>query len=411
MALTLAVGGVVPRPALAEATAAAMLTIEQALLRANERSPVLATAGSGREVAAARLRQARAWENPTLSVEVENVLGSGEYADFDVAETTVALSQPLPWGGGRAAGRRGARAGVALAEVEAEWAAREVRREVLIAYAEAIAADRIAAIERERAQIGIATREAVERRFDSGLESALEHSRAVVETSDLQAAARRAAAAAQARRRALAALWREDLVSEPLDDAWFDAAPAGGVASLAATGPGSGTHPRLARAQLQVEVARAAFEAQRGARFEGLEATVGTRRFADGPAGSERAWVLGVSTPLPLWDRNGAAIAEERAALLAAEIEAEQAARSLQDEREQAMAEHEAARMAHDALVNSGMPAASAAMQLAQQGYEAGRLSLLERLDAERALSDLRERLVNARLALRRTEAELDSLR
>ncbi|MCB0606021.1 MAG: TolC family protein, partial [Saprospiraceae bacterium] len=66
MALT----GFLAAPAAAQASAA-VLTLEQALARASERSPVLAAAGSGREVAAARLRQARAWENPTLSVEVE----------------------------------------------------------------------------------------------------------------------------------------------------------------------------------------------------------------------------------------------------------------------------------------------------------------------------------------------------
>lgn len=406
LAVLFGAAGVVTAPVPARsANAGAVLTLEQALARAGERSPLLATAESRREVAAARLRQARAWENPTLAIDVENVLGRGEYVDFGAAETTVSLSQPLPLGGGRAAGRRGARAAAELAAVETELAVREVRREVAIAYAEAIAADRIAAIERERARIGIETREAVERRFGSGLESELQRSRVAVETSGLQAAARRAAAGSQARRRELAALWRDETVSEALDESWFDAAPA---AVAAAATP---AHPRLERSRLAVERARAALEAQRGARFGGLEATVGARRFADAPQDSDRAWVLGVSMPLPLWDRNGGAIAEARAELVAAEIEAERAARMLEAEREEAVAEHEAARIELDALVASGLPAASAAVRLAQQGYDAGRLSLRERLDAERALSDVREQLVAARLQLRRAEAQLDGLR
>jgi len=404
-ALVAAAGVVIASVPARSANAGSVLTLEQALARAGERSPLLATADSGREIAAARLRQARAWENPTLSIEVENVLGRGEYADFGAAETTVSLSQPLPFGGGRAAGRRGARAAAELAAVEAELAAREVRREVVIAYAEAVAADRIAAIERERARIGIETREAVEKRFGSGLESELQRSRVAVETSGLQAAARRAAAGAQARRRELGALWRDATVSEALDEAWFDAAP------VAIASTDTSAHPRLARSRLTVERARAALEAARGARFGGLEATVGARRFGDAPADDDRAWVLGVSMPLPLWDRNGAAIAEARAGLVAAEIDAEREARALEAEREEAAAGHEAARIELDALVASGLPAASAAARLAQQGYDAGRLSLLERLDAERALSDVRERLVAARLQLRRAEAQLDGLR
>ena len=80
-----------------------VLTFEQALTQAVERNPEVAAANLGRELAAARVKQARAWGNPTLGLEVENVLGSGVYADFGSAETTVALSQPLPVGGGRAA--------------------------------------------------------------------------------------------------------------------------------------------------------------------------------------------------------------------------------------------------------------------------------------------------------------------
>jgi outer membrane protein TolC len=44
---------------------------------------------------------------------------------------------------------------------------------------------------------------------------------------------------------------------------------------------------------------------------------------------------------------------------------------------------------------------------LSAQGYEAGRLSLLERLDAERAWVQAREQLVSARLRLRTAEARL----
>ena len=56
-------------------------------------------------------------------------------------------------------------------------------------------------------------------------------------------------------------------------------------------------------------------------------------------------------------------------------------------------------------------PAAESAAGLARQGYDAGRLSLLERLDAERSLSDVRERLEVARRQVQRARAELESLR
>lgn len=402
--------------ACASALASDVLTADQAVARALERNPLVTASRDGVDVADARLRRARAWDNPTLSVEAEDVLGQGEFAGFDAAQTTVSLAQPLPLGGARRATIRGARADAQLATLDAAIAARDVRRDVIAAYAEAIAADRLATLERERARLGAAARDAVERRFAAGLESELQRSRAAVETSGLQAAARRAQAEAQQRRRELAATWREADLDLPLDQAWFDAAPAFGpradaAAIEAAPGASAGAeHSHVARARLAQARAEAALAAARGARFAGVEAVVGNRRFRAGPAGSDQAWVLGLSMPLPLWDRNGAGIAEARAALAAAEVQVEEATRELVSEREAARADYEAAALEVEALAGNGLPAATLAARLAAQGYDGGRLSLLERLDAERALSDVAERLVRARLALRRAEARLANL-
>jgi cobalt-zinc-cadmium efflux system outer membrane protein len=394
-----------------------VLTFDAALARALERSPAIARAASGTEVAAASLRSARAWENPTLQIESENVLGEGAYADFDAAETTVTLAQKLPLGGGRQGRIRMAEAQGGLAGIEAELARMVVRRDVAIAYAEAVAAERLARIERERAQAAAQTRAAVEQRFAAGLESELGRSRAEVESSRLQATSRRAAAEARERRRALAAQWRESSVEDELDGAWFDALPPPGTPLALATevdGAAPATarvgHPRLRKAQLEVIRAQAALDAARGARFGGVEASVGTRRFGDEPGDGDQAFVLGLAMPLPVWDRNDAGIAEARAALVEAELDAELAARELDGERQVAEAALEAAVIEARALERSGLPASETAARLTQQGYDAGRLSLLERLNAERELADARERLELARLEVQRARARLESL-
>ncbi len=381
----------------------AVLTLEQALARASSEGSATLIAVSERERAAARARQARAWENPTLSVEVENVLGRGPYRDFDAAESTVSLSQPLPLGGGRGARVRAAQSDEQAATAALALAALELRRDVAIAYAEAIAADRLAGIARERAALGAQTRAAVERRHAAGLESDLQRARVEVETAGMQADARRRAAAALAQRRALAAHWREATVTAALDEAWFDAAPATAFDVASDVAP---THPRLVVARARVEQARAEIEAARRAPFSGLEATVGTRRSEDAPS-SDRAWLLGLSMPLPLWDRNEGGVAEARAALQAAEFDLERAALDLVAEREAALAERDAATLEVDALRLSGLPPSKSFAHLAAQGYEAGRLSLIERLDAERALVQTHELLVAARLRLRQSEARV----
>jgi cobalt-zinc-cadmium efflux system outer membrane protein len=384
-----------------------VLTLEQALARASSEGSATLIAASERERAAARARQARAWENPTLSVEVENVLGRGPYRDFDAAESTVSLSQPLPLGGGRGARVRAARSDEQAATAAIALAALELRRDVALAYAEAIAADRLAGIARERAALGAQTRAAVERRHAAGLESDLQRARVEVETVGMQADARRRAAAALAHRRALAAHWREATVTAALDEAWFDAAPDVAFDGVPDAAPDTApNHPRLVVARARVEQARAEIEAARRAPFSGLEATVGTRRF-EGAPGADHAWVLGLSMPVPVWDRNEGGIAEARAALQGAEFDLERAARDLLAEREAALAERDAATLEVDTLTMSGLPASKSLAQLSVQGYEAGRLSLIERLEAERALVQTQEDLVAARLRLRQSEARV----
>jgi cobalt-zinc-cadmium efflux system outer membrane protein len=314
----------------------------------------------------------------------------------------------LPLGGGRSARLRAARSDETAAEAGVALAALEMRRDLTVAYAEAVAADRLAGIARERAALGAGTRDAVAKRHAAGLESDLQRARVEVETAAMQAEARRAAAAALAHRRALAAHWREETVTAPLDESWFDAAPrpVGPVDASVADAVSVDAHPLLRVARARIEQAKALLESARGARYGGLEATAGTRRYKDSPDG-DRAWVLGLAMPLPLWDRNEAGIAEARAALQAAELDAERATRDIASGRESARADLDAARLEVEALEASGVPSAAAAAQLSAQGYEAGRLSLLERLDAERAWVQAREQLVSARLRLRAAEARL----
>ncbi len=381
--------------------ATAPLTLQQALDQARQRSPALQAAAADQDVAAARLRAARAWPNPTLGIETENVLGDGAFADFGAAETTVTLSQPLPWGGGRRAGLNVAKLDRQVAAIELQLARRTVRHDVTVAYAEALAADRLSLIARERARVANETQAAVEKRFAAGLESELQRARIAVESSGLRAAARRALAESDARSSALARLWRDDRLDQPLDGAWFDST------DDAAALPAASEHPRIALAQLQRARAAAAFDAARAQRVGGIEATVGTRQFKDLPSDSNRAFVLGLAMPLPLWQRNWVDVAETRARLGQAEIDAEAAPRELRAAERRARAELEAALLDARALAAAGLPAAESAARLSQQGYDAGRLSLLERLSAERSLFDVREQLERARLAVRIAQAAL----
>jgi len=66
------------------------------------------------EAAEARVQQARALPNPTVSIEAENAYGTGPYKGFSNADSIVTLSQPLEIWGQRGARVRAARAEAGL---------------------------------------------------------------------------------------------------------------------------------------------------------------------------------------------------------------------------------------------------------------------------------------------------------
>ena len=66
---------------------------------------------------------------------------------------------------------------------------------------------------------------------------------------------------------------------------------------------------------------------------------------------------------------------------------------------------------AADSLRRTTLPAAEEAAGFAREGYAAGKFSLLEVLDAQRALSDVREQLNAALLEVQQVRADIARLR
>lgn len=407
----LCAGGAAARAAEAAAQSnAVVLTHASAVSQALERAPQILIAKANLDAAAAAAGQARWPANPEIEIEAENVLGDGLYSDFDSAETTVTLRQPLTLGGKRGARVAAARARLEQAQAEYELAQRVSRREVTIAYSHALLTDRLFVLARTRRVDAELLRAASERQLAAGLISELQYAQAVLAGAEAAATLNRAQADAASARRALARwLGVPDLdgVAAILDETWFDrAAESIGQLSRAAVEQ----HPRL-RAQRAALAAAAAQEQlqQRGAIPDAV-ISLGARRFADSPAGDNRALVLGISLPLPLWDRNTAERANARREHIIVEIGLDTAQRELADDLALALAARTAASGELRALTETAEPAARSAAALTQRGYDTGRLSLSERLAADRALQSTQETLQRTRFALHQSLAQIEYL-
>lgn len=368
--------------------AAEPLTLAAAVARAQTQSPILTAARATVTAAEGRARQAGLRPNPEAGLQAENFGGSGPYGDFDSAETTVSISQRLELGG-----KRRTRAAVAAAEVDAArigfaLARADLTQEVSVRYAEALAAQDRAVLARETAERAEDLSKVTAILVDSGREPPLRALRAEAASREAAAAVISAEAEVAASRRALVALW--DDAGEAVELARAEAPSPSGSAVI---DPGETLDVRLARAQR--ETARAVVERERAAGRSDLTVQAGVRRFEQT---GDAALVVGFTAPIPISDRNQGTVAAANADAVAAEARERLAlARSVRAVRD-GEASLRAADARLDALETRIAPQARTAVDLARRGFEAGRFSLLDVLDAQGALTAARTDLIAARL-------------
>lgn len=380
----------------------APLTLEDALARAEQTDPRLRAAAAGIDAAQGDLRQARARPNPELGIDVENFGGDDTLRGFDGSEATFTLSQQIERGGRRSARIAAATQVRTAAQAEALIVRLDVFEEVQRAYYDALAADALVGVASERLETAHALEQSVARRVAAARDP-------------LMAGARAEAGVAEARI-ALDAAQREAVVARALlssliggDSGFALAAESLGVASIGqhAHASDAANSPDLARAAAERERAHAEARLERARGYQDPTLSVGVRRFEES---GETAFMAGVSMPFGVFDRNRGAIAraeaEERRAGYRLEAERLRLAR----EAGALLQRLEGAAFSVASTARDVIPQAERALSLARSGYNQGAFSYLDVLDAQRALSEARQRHIEALRTFHHTEAALDRL-
>lgn len=389
-------------PVLPEAVAApengplpAELSLRQALIEAERRSPDLAAARAEIAAAQGRLDQAGLRYNPQFSVELENFGGSGALRGFRTTETTVSVNQQIDL-----AGHRRARVTLGEARLFAQQLRYAITRADLIAdvrrlFAAALAAREQLTLARDNVERATELARVARELVDAGREPPLRGLRAQAALARATATLRSAEAEEVEARRSLAT-------------------------RLGATNPperltGDATTPIpttiVANATLDVQLAqaeRAITEAELGqARAEGRvdpSLGIGVRHVREtGDVGL----VAGFSMPLPIFNRNQGNVAAAQSGIDAADARLAAQRNESRTQIANARSDLAAAEARLQALEGSGLGEAREALRLAQISYRAGKASLLELLDAQQAYALTQSELIDARRARAEAEARL----
>lgn len=363
------------------------LTLAEALSLALRQSPELAAFSWDIRAAEARLIQARLRPNPEISLEAEDITGTREFQKGDQAERTLQLSQLVELGGKRPARIVEAQFGRALADWDYQVKRVEVLRETTQRYVDVLVAQRSVALSEETLALTQTAVPLTEIRVQVGKASAVESTRAANAVALGQIVREQAKRELLAAKANLAAMWGEtksvkfDDVAGDLDDTEQLPAFSTLVARL-------GNNPQLARWTTEREKREATLRLQQAQAVPDITAFAGPRVF--GNAENVSTGMLGVSIPLPLFNRNQGNIAEAQALL--SKTNPEEHAAEARAFAELSIAYQTLLRAAEEVVILKGtvIPGATQSVELLTQGFSAGRFSQLEILVERRTLFDAR---------------------
>ncbi len=379
------------------------LTLEQALARALQSNPSLASHQRALRAAGARVDQSRLLPNPELDLEAENFGGRGALGGFDSAEKTVTISQTIVLGGKRKHRRAIAEARRTLDADDFEARRLDLVSETTTAFFSVLLAQERTRLGREQLELARRIASTVQTRTDAGKVSPVEATRTGIEVSKAQLRLARARRQLESARTRLAETWGS---ATPTFERAIGRVPGPiETPSLEQLRQSLGETPEIVRLTHQVSQQESRLALERAQRIPDLRIHVGTRRFEEP---GQSAWVAGISFPLPIFDRKQGA---RRAAAF---------------ELERSRLEAESLRVAHEAGLSAALgrlhaaadevrivdqevvPQAHAAFASIETGYRQGKFGFLDVLDAQRVLFEARALSLESRQDLLLARVELE---
>lgn len=380
------------------ATDPSRLTLDQAQQLAAARSPELSAARHELDATEGGLQQAGARRNPELSTTIEDMRSA-------TRTTTATIGFPIELGGKRAARITAAErardvASARLAEVRAR-----VRAAVVSDYFAVVIAQERVKLAQDSARLAGEAAEAVDKRVAAGKISPVDATRARVDAANARLEVAEARAELQLARQVLAASWGEaEAGFSEVDGSTTEAPSRPSARELLRDVDAS---PGLVASRLEVDARRAQVDVERSKAVPDLVVSVGAKR--DNELGLTQA-VVGVSIPLPVFDRNqGAAYEASRRADKARDEYDSARARLLADV-SQASTRLSTAQASLAVLRDTVLPAAQQAYDASSTGFEAGKFGFLDVIDTQRSLLQARARYLDTLVSAWQAATTLDRM-
>jgi cobalt-zinc-cadmium efflux system outer membrane protein len=373
-----------------------VLSLTVALNMAWRANPEIAVAMREVQATEGAVRQAGIIPNPEVAASLEDTRR-------ETRTTTLQLNQPIELGGKRAARLSAAERGRDAATIELAGKQAEVRAIVVAAFYDVVTAQERFRLAQATVDLAQRATSIASKRVQAGKLSPVEETRARVAESGVRVELTQAVSELETARRRLVATWGSTTPRFERAEDHIEELPR--LPALAELTQSLQQSPNLLRARMEVERRQALTQVERSRRIPDLVVSIGARH--DEQLGRNQA-IVGVSVPLPLFDKNQGNILEALRRTDKARDELTATEVRLNSELAQAYGRLSAARNEVTLLQKEVLPGAQSAYEATTKGFELGKFSFLEVLDAQRTFFQAKSQYLRALAETQRSTAEID---
>lgn len=374
------------------------ITLQSALNLALEANPEISAAIREREAIEGVVIQAGTRPNPSVSAMLEDTRSS-------TRQTTLQLNQPIELGGKRDSRIKAATLGYDLTGFELALKKMQILADVNLAFHEVLIAQERVKLAHSSLTLAQRAKEVASKRVLAGKISPVEETKSKVAESAVKVELNHATSMLNNARNRLTALWGN---ANPV----FESA-LGDVDTLAHLPPINDlliavkSSPAMQRANLEVDRRRALLEVENTKRTPDITVSLGGRRNEE--LGLNQV-VLGLSVPIPLFDRNQGNIQEALSRTEKAKDQLSVTEIQLQNNVAQAFERWSANYSAVESFKTDILPGAQSVYDAATKGFELGKFNFLDVLDAQRTLFQAKTQYLNALLETYQAVAEIERI-
>ena len=374
--------------------------LSEATVLTLQANPDLAVAMRGREIESGQQLQAASRPNPTLSGQVQDLRSQNRV-------TTIAISQQLETADKRDKRMVAAGAAFDIAEVDIHIAQAEISAKTYAAFYQVLAAQQAQKLAQELLEIATTTKDTTTKRVLAGKISPVEETKAKVAEASLKIDLANSNQQLAISKQRLASLWAKSegqtdyVVVGELENLKELPKQSELMAQLADS-------PRHKKAALAIQEKQAISNIELSKQTPDVTVSLGAQRNEE--LGGITQAMIGLSIPIPVFDKNQGNLLSAKAREYQSIDEKTALENQLQTELKDAYSRRQLQVEASNMYKQDILQGAQSAYEAARKGFEYGKFSFLEVLDAQRTLFQAKMQFIQTLTMAHLAEADIQRI-